>query len=418
MTDIVTTRWAAAVAIALLMALEAAVAPVGAAAARDRATATTRNVFPVQPVPKASYGREHHTYPATDIFAPCGTRVVVPASGYVHEVSTRDLWERKVDDGATRGGLSVSIIGDDDVRYYGSHLATIASGIRAGARVTAGQRLGTVGRTGSARPTPCHLHFGISPPCGRGDWEVRRGVIETWPYLDAWRAGQARSPAAAVAGWAAAHAHLCPQVPAPVVSIDRACPADLVPDAGLVDVAGVHKRAVDCVVWWGVARGVGRDRYAPAEEVRRDQMATFVVTMLARVGVALPEPTDQGFRDVTGNVHEDAINQLAALGVVRGLAEERYGPRARVSRGQMATFLVLAYERAPSRALPVPAVSFLDVEGLTHDVNIRKAAGAGFVSGRTRFLYLPAEPVERGHMASFVARALNRFVVEGRASLP
>lgn len=181
-----------------------------ALAEAERAAQGITYTFPIEPASAASYGRAHHDYPATDIFAACGTRVVSPTVGVVDEVSLTDTWDPKVNDGATRGGLSVSIVGDDGVRYYGSHFAKILPGIRAGARVEAGQALGTVGRTGSARPTPCHLHFGISPPCGRGDWQVRRGVIHPWPYLDAWKAGDHRSPAAQVRSWAAANPQACP----------------------------------------------------------------------------------------------------------------------------------------------------------------------------------------------------------------
>jgi murein DD-endopeptidase MepM/ murein hydrolase activator NlpD len=163
------------------------------------------HVFPVDPLDGVSYGREHHDYPATDIFAPCGAAVLAPTVGVVDEVGRQDAWDPAIDDPATRGGRSVSLVGDDGVRYYGSHLQDIGQELEAGARVTAGQRLGTVGRTGNAAATPCHLHFGLSPPRGPGDWEVRRGVVWPWPYLDAWRAGGALSPAGEIADWAAAN---------------------------------------------------------------------------------------------------------------------------------------------------------------------------------------------------------------------
>jgi peptidoglycan LD-endopeptidase LytH len=167
--------------------------------------------FPVKPASAASYPRAHHDYPATDIFAPCGTSVVSPTAGTVHEVSRVDTWDPAVNSGPTRGGLSVSIIGRDGVRYYGSHFQRIESGIEPGAKVAARQLLGTVGRTGSARNTPCHLHFGISPPCGTGDWQVRRGVVWPWSYLDAWKGGTDRSPRAAVDAWEAANPSRCPR---------------------------------------------------------------------------------------------------------------------------------------------------------------------------------------------------------------
>jgi len=169
-----------------------------------------RYVFPVKG--KASYGQSHHDYPATDIFAACGTPVVSPVDGVVLEVSRVDTWDHKVNDGATRGGHNISLLGDDGIRYYGAHFATIEASINPGARVTAGQAIATVGRTGDT--TVCHVHFGISPLCARlADWWIRRGVIWPWPYLDAWRNGEARSPAAEITAWQGQHG--CPSTPPP-----------------------------------------------------------------------------------------------------------------------------------------------------------------------------------------------------------
>jgi murein DD-endopeptidase MepM/ murein hydrolase activator NlpD len=112
----------------------------------------------------------------------------------VDELSRHDRWDPSVDDPATRGGLYVSLIGDDGVRYYGAHLSSVASGLRAGERVERGQVLGRVGDSGNARGISPHLHFGISHPTFPGDWEVRRGEVDPYPYLKAWRRGRDRTP--------------------------------------------------------------------------------------------------------------------------------------------------------------------------------------------------------------------------------
>jgi peptidoglycan LD-endopeptidase LytH len=168
-----------------------------------------RYAFPISPAAGTAYGRTHHDYAATDIFAPCGARVVSPVDGIVLEITRNDRWNPAVDNGATRGGLSVTLLGADGVRYYGSHLASIAAGLRVESIVRAGQRLGTVGHSGSARNTSCHLHFGISPPCAVGDWAIRRGVIYPWPYLDAWRRGEQTSPARAIERWLDTNPRAC-----------------------------------------------------------------------------------------------------------------------------------------------------------------------------------------------------------------
>jgi murein DD-endopeptidase MepM/ murein hydrolase activator NlpD len=144
------------------------------------------------------------------VIAPCDSRVLAVTSGTVLTVSRTDDYRREVNAGDTRGGLSVAILGDDGVRYYGSHLSSVEPGIEPGARVTVGQPLGRVGRTGDA--SACHLHFGISPPCGQtDDWWIRRGVIWPWPYLDSWRSGGGRSAVDEITGWQADHG--CPAGP-------------------------------------------------------------------------------------------------------------------------------------------------------------------------------------------------------------
>jgi murein DD-endopeptidase MepM/ murein hydrolase activator NlpD len=164
------------------------------------AVADPVHVFPVADC-RVNYARAHHDYPATDILAKQGCKFVSPIDGIVDEVNRTDLWSGKTNLGIDRGGLYVSVIGADGVRYYGSHLRTIVKSIEPGVSVKAGQLLGTIGSTGSARGTSPHLHFGISwpTPSQPNVWWVRRGVVLPWKYLDAWKQGKDLSPVKAVA---------------------------------------------------------------------------------------------------------------------------------------------------------------------------------------------------------------------------
>jgi murein DD-endopeptidase MepM/ murein hydrolase activator NlpD len=164
------------------------------------ATAAPIYTFPVSGC-AVKYGKYHHDYPATDIGAKKGCAFVAPIAGVIDEVVLVDKWSGKTNKGADRGGLSISITGDDGIRYYGSHLSKIEANIIPGLRVATGEKLGEVGATGSAKGTKPHLHFGISYPTDKGVWWIRRGVgLETkgktspWKYLQAWQAGKDLKP--------------------------------------------------------------------------------------------------------------------------------------------------------------------------------------------------------------------------------
>jgi murein DD-endopeptidase MepM/ murein hydrolase activator NlpD len=163
------------------------------------ATAAPIYTFPVSGC-AVKYGKYHHDYPATDIGAKKGCAFVAPIAGVIDEVVLVDKWSGKTNKGADRGGLSISITGDDGIRYYGSHLSKIEANIIPGLRVATGEKLGEVGATGSAKGTSPHLHFGISYPTEKGIWWIRRGVglekgkTSPWKYLQAWQAGKDLKP--------------------------------------------------------------------------------------------------------------------------------------------------------------------------------------------------------------------------------
>ena len=161
------------------------------------ATVSHAYVFPISGC-RFTYAHSHHNYPATDILTKVGCAFIAPTSGVVDEVSRIDRYSWKHNLGKDRGGISISIIGDDGVRYYGSHLAKIAFGVFPGVRVVSGEMLGTVGNSGDAKGTAPHLHFGISWPTKAEIWWVRRGELYPWPFLDAWRAGKNLSPAKSI----------------------------------------------------------------------------------------------------------------------------------------------------------------------------------------------------------------------------
>jgi murein DD-endopeptidase MepM/ murein hydrolase activator NlpD len=159
---------------------------------KDNKTSFTY-VFPFSKVPVV-YPRDHIDYPATDIEG-CYAHVLAPTSGIVIDAETTDNWDEKLNLAGTRGGLTVTIHGDDRVRYYFAHLGRVK--VEIGDRLEPGQWIGVMGSSGNARVTRCHTHFGISRICPQGEYKVLQGEIWPWRFLDAWRSGINKSPVSA-----------------------------------------------------------------------------------------------------------------------------------------------------------------------------------------------------------------------------
>jgi uncharacterized delta-60 repeat protein len=202
---------------------------------------------------------------------------------------------------------------------------------------------------------------------------------------------------------------------------DGSCPATQVQPAHFTDVAAdnAHRAGIDCLVWWRVASGLNTAEYAPGGDVTRGQMATFLRKLVVESGGTLPTPTKDHFSDDNGTFHEESINLVAEAGIVSGRPDGGYDEDARVERGQMATFLVQAYEYRSGAALPpADADAFSDDNGTTHEANTNKAAAAGFVAGVGGGRYAWRDLVQRDQMASFLSRVLDLLVEDGLAEPP
>jgi subtilisin family serine protease len=190
-----------------------------------------------------------------------------------------------------------------------------------------------------------------------------------------------------------------------------ACDPRRVPRSEFADTArSTHRAAIECAVWYAVAQGTTGSTYSPAGPVTRAQMASFIARLLDRSGTQLPAGGAQRFSDVpAGNVHREAINRLAAAGIVQGQGTT-FSPNGLVTRDQMASFLVRAFDYAQAQvrraALPPAGRQFADTAGNPHEPNINKAAAAGLANGLTTTTYGPRQGVRRDQMATFVIRAL------------
>jgi hypothetical protein len=193
-----------------------------------------------------------------------------------------------------------------------------------------------------------------------------------------------------------------------------ACPPDRVQPAGFTDTgSSTFRFEIDCLAAYGFTRGVTTDRYVPLGDVTRAQMAVFV-SRLARYGGLALDTRDRGFTDLRSSPQEtrDAVNALAALGVVEGVGGGRYDPAGKVTRAQMASFLV-RLQAALGTRFPTARDAFDDDARDVHEDNINALAQAGVVQGTAFRTYQPRASISRQQMAGFLVRYVDGRIEAG-----
>jgi hypothetical protein len=91
-----------------------------------------------------------------------------------------------------------------------------------------------------------------------------------------------------------------------------------------------------------ITLGCGGGNYCPSDAVTRGQMAAFIMRGLGEFNP--PQPASQRFLDVPpSNPFYRFIDRMAVLQITQGCGGGNYCPALRVTRGQMAAFLVRAF---------------------------------------------------------------------------
>ena len=259
--------------------------------------------------------------------------------------------------------------------------------------------------------------FGSLPP---GSYAVAfdpgrcggNGTVAEW-WDDAGDQASASLIGVSAGATAVADATLAPR-PAPPLACDWFPPAWLRFDD--VPSGHPHEAAIGCLLALDLVRGVTTHSYQPAVPITRAHLARMVSRMLFDwIGLDPPEAPPDAFVDDDASIHEGALDQLAALGILRGVGGRRVRPDVPPTRAEVATVLVRTYEAVTGDALRTAGDRFADDEQSGHEDAIDRAALAALVSGKTTTTFSPEDPVTRGQAASFVSNLLGRLERDGPA---
>jgi hypothetical protein len=169
----------------------------------------------------------------------------------------------------------------------------------------------------------------------------------------------------------------------------------------------VFEADIEWMAATGITRGCNppaNNRFCPDTIVTRGQMAAFLVRALGLTG-----RLDDPFIDDHESIFASDIEKLAAAGITKGCnppTNDRYCPDHKVTREQMAAFLVRALDLVDNGGGNL----FIDDDGSIFENDIDKLGTAGVTKGcnpaggNTKFC--PKGYVTRGQMAAFLHRAL------------
>ncbi len=172
------------------------------------------------------------------------------------------------------------------------------------------------------------------------------------------------------------------------------------------DDGSVFESDIEWIAEAGITRGCNppfEDAFCPLERVTRGQMAAFLVRSFD-----LEAESRDIFEDDDDSIFEADIQALAAAGVTKGCGTGSFCPDRPVTRGEMAAFLARALGLTTG-STTAAADRFVDDDGSVFEREITALAESGVTKGcnpPVNDRFCPNDPVSREQMAAFLHRAL------------
>ncbi|WP_052130319.1 S-layer homology domain-containing protein [Ureibacillus sinduriensis] len=160
----------------------------------------------------------------------------------------------------------------------------------------------------------------------------------------------------------------------------------------------MHYSAITDLASRGIINGYPDGTFKPKSPVQRNHTASILANLLRLNTVNVTNP---GFKDVTPNYpYYGAIAALKKAGIVNGYKDGTYGNNKPLTRGEMATLIVRAFDLAGAADTP-----FKDIDDSPYKEAIQILYANNVAKGTSSTTFNPKALVTRGEFASFVVRA-------------
>lgn len=164
------------------------------------------------------------------------------------------------------------------------------------------------------------------------------------------------------------------------------------------DVPTTHSNYGDILYLLKQGVVIESSEYGISDIVTREEVAVMIAKAVGLDGA----PRETIFNDVpASNLNSGYIQSAVDAGIINGYLDGTFKPDAKVTRGHMAAFIARAFE------LPNGNKTFKDVpSNNTAYEAVKQLAAAGITTGYEDGTFRPSNNLTRGHISSFLARAM------------
>lgn len=147
----------------------------------------------------------------------------------------------------------------------------------------------------------------------------------------------------------------------------------------------------------GIIKGMSSTQFAPSANVTRGQFASLIVRTLG-----LTAKSSSPFKDVTGDLGKEVAAAYEA-GLVKGVTSTKFEPSKPITRADMVTMLVRAYEKKNGAYTATGQTSFTDIGSVYAEARtaIQKAYELEIINGYGK-VFKPANTANRAEAAKVI----------------
>lgn len=174
-----------------------------------------------------------------------------------------------------------------------------------------------------------------------------------------------------------------------------------------------HEASIDCLAYYGVARGRTDGSFGGDEALSRGAAASLIARAGEEAGMDRPStPVPDRFRDDDGSVHEANLETVAAFGVLLGRGDATVRPDDPLTRGQAATMLLRTLAVGWDFEAGAVPDAFSDDDASVHEGSLDQMAALGLVAGDGAGRVRPDDPLTRAQAATLLAAFMDHLVGE------